>query len=41
MITQQLGQPVEGVYSPEFVARYPELASVVHVATLTASRTFL
>ena len=32
MIKQQLGEPIEGEYPPEFVARYPELA-------LTPSRT--
>jgi uncharacterized protein YecE (DUF72 family) len=26
MIKQQLGEPIEGEYPPEFVARYPELA---------------
>jgi uncharacterized protein YecE (DUF72 family) len=36
MIKQQLGEPVEGVYPPEFIERYPELAGVV---TTTASRT--
>ena len=25
----QLGEPVEGVYPPEFVERYPELAGIV------------
>ena len=40
MIKQQLGQPIEGEYSPEFVARYPELAGIVHVRALTPSRTF-
>jgi uncharacterized protein YecE (DUF72 family) len=32
MIKQQLGEPIDGEYPPEFVARYPELA-------LTPSRT--
>jgi uncharacterized protein YecE (DUF72 family) len=32
MIKQQLGEPIEGTYSPEFVARYPELAGVVDVS---------
>jgi uncharacterized protein YecE (DUF72 family) len=32
MIKKQLGEPVDGEYSPEFVARYPELAEVVTVA---------
>ena len=31
MIKQQLGEPVEGEYSPAFVAQYPELAGVVRV----------
>src|SRR5436190_15299442 len=31
MIKQQLGEPLEGEYPPEFVARYPDLAGVVHV----------
>ena len=26
MIKKQLGEPLEGEYPPEFVARYPELA---------------
>ena len=25
MIKQQLGEPIEGEYPPEFVARYPEV----------------
>jgi uncharacterized protein YecE (DUF72 family) len=29
MIKQQLGEPIEGEYPPEFVARYPELEGVV------------
>ena len=29
MIKQQLGEPINGEYSPEFVAQYPELAGVV------------
>ena len=29
MIKQQLGEPIEGEYPPEFVERYPELAGVV------------
>jgi uncharacterized protein YecE (DUF72 family) len=32
MIKRQLGEPVEGTYSPEFVARYPELADIVTIA---------
>jgi uncharacterized protein YecE (DUF72 family) len=30
MIKQQLDEPIEGEYPPEFVARYPELAAVVN-----------
>ena len=42
MIKQQLGEPIEGEYPPEFVARYPELSGVVKVQSLAAtpSRTF-
>jgi uncharacterized protein YecE (DUF72 family) len=29
MIKQQVGQPLEGEYPPEFIERYPELAGVV------------
>ena len=39
MIKQQLGEPIEGEYPPEFVARYPELAGVVDVSAPTAIRT--
>jgi uncharacterized protein YecE (DUF72 family) len=44
MIKKQLGEPIEGEYPPEFVARYPELADVVTVApslqhAVTPSRT--
>jgi uncharacterized protein YecE (DUF72 family) len=35
MIKQQLGEPLEGEYPPEFIERYPELAGA-----LTPSRTF-
>ena len=38
MIKQQLGEPIEGEYPPEFVERYPELKGAV---PLTPSRTFL
>jgi uncharacterized protein YecE (DUF72 family) len=31
MIKQQLGEPIEGEYPPEFVAQYPDLAGVVKV----------
>lgn len=34
MLKQQLGDPVEGEYPPEFVRRYPELAGVVKVSGL-------
>jgi len=33
MIKQQLGEPIEGPYTPEFVARSPELAGVVKEQT--------
>ena len=29
MIKQQLGEPITGVYSPAFVERYPDIASIV------------
>src|SRR6185503_15123862 len=29
MIKKQLGEPIEGEYSAEFIARYPELAETV------------
>ncbi len=32
MIKKQLGEPLEGEYPPEFVARYPELAGAVKLA---------
>jgi len=35
MIKQQLGEPIDGEYPPEFIERYPELATAV-----TPSRTF-
>ena len=38
MIKQQLGEPIEGEYPPEFVERYPALRGAV---SLTPSRTFL
>jgi len=38
MIKHQLGEPIEGTYSPEFVARYPELADVVDVSAPTFVR---
>ena len=33
MIKQQLGEPIEGEYSSEFLARYPELAGAVTSST--------
>jgi uncharacterized protein YecE (DUF72 family) len=33
MIKQQLGEPLDGAYPPEFVERYPELAGVVSEQT--------
>jgi len=38
MIKHQLGEPIEGTYSPEFVAQYPELAGVVSVSAPTFVR---
>jgi len=38
MIKQQLGEPIEGTYPPEFVARYPDLAGVVDVSAPTFVR---
>ncbi|HEY3042631.1 MAG TPA: DUF72 domain-containing protein, partial [Vicinamibacterales bacterium] len=35
MIKQQLGEPLEGEYSPEFLERYPELAGVVNRSPIT------
>ena len=32
MIKRQLGEPLEGEYPPEFLARYPELAGAVNAA---------
>ena len=37
MIKQQLGEPLEGEYPPEFVQRYPELAHVVAVRGVPSS----
>ena len=31
MIKQQLGEPIEGEYRDEFIARYPELAGIVNL----------
>jgi uncharacterized protein YecE (DUF72 family) len=39
MIKHQVGVPIEGEYSPEFVARYPELAGVVQVKSADYSLT--
>jgi hypothetical protein len=30
MIKKQLGEPIEGDYTDEFLARYPDLAGTVH-----------
>jgi hypothetical protein len=30
MIKKQLGEPIAGEYTPEFLARYPELADVLN-----------
>ena len=40
MIKKQLGEPLDGEYPPEFVARFPELAGAVRVGPATLSRTF-
>jgi uncharacterized protein YecE (DUF72 family) len=40
MIKQQLGEPVEGVYPPEFVSRYPALAGVVSSRSPVRARLF-
>jgi uncharacterized protein YecE (DUF72 family) len=40
MIKQQLGQPLEGDYPPEFVRHFPDLASVVRVRTGDLAGTF-
>ena len=32
MIKQQIGEPIEGGYPPEFTEQFPQLAAVVHVA---------
>jgi uncharacterized protein YecE (DUF72 family) len=43
MIKKQLGEPIEGEYSDEFIARYPELAGIVNrrstIADLRLKRT--
>jgi len=41
MIKQQLGEPIDGEYPPEFIERYPELASVVKPQSVSVSRTLL
>jgi uncharacterized protein YecE (DUF72 family) len=35
MIKRQLGEPIEGEYREDFIARYPELAGAVKVAVAT------
>lgn len=37
MIKEQLGEPIEGDFPPEFVERYPELAGVIRVRTSAES----
>lgn len=37
MIKQQLGEPIDGEYSPEFVAQFPDLEDVVNVASPTVA----
>ena len=41
MIKQPLGEPIDGEYPPEFIERYPELASVVKPQSVSVSRTLL
>src|SRR5262249_3225974 len=33
MIKKQLGEPIDGEYPPEFIARYPEVADAVRVSS--------
>jgi uncharacterized protein YecE (DUF72 family) len=33
MIKQQLGEPIDGAYPPEFVAHFPDLASIIPLRT--------
>ena len=40
MIKQQIGQPLDGEYSPEFTARYPEVAGMLRTRAVTPSRSF-
>lgn len=35
MIKEQLGEPIEGEYPPEFIERFPDLAKVVSVAPVS------
>ena len=37
MIKQQLGEPIDGEYPPEFVDRYPALAGVIRVRASAGS----
>ena len=39
MIKQQLGEPIDGEYPPEFVAQFPALAGVVNVRTASFALT--
>ncbi len=41
MIKKQLGEPIEGGYRREFIARYPELAGVTQVEEPTPARKLL
>jgi uncharacterized protein YecE (DUF72 family) len=36
MIKRQLGEPIDGEYPPEFIARYPEVADLVAVRSASA-----
>jgi len=37
MIKEQLGEPIEGEFPPEFLERYPDLAGVIRVRTSAES----
>ena len=38
MIKQQLGEPIEGEYPPEFVEKFPDLAGAVNVQRAQTGR---
>src|SRR5262249_57997572 len=37
MIKKQLGEPIDGEYPPEFIARYPDLAGIIPSPTPSES----